>query len=89
MGPSNDRDDVILNNYDDRPSIVNNAAVRAKVEYVAEVKFDRNELKKVSEKRDVYLYPGGDLDLNKHEYNIQKTSNTKKKSKEKDIFAYP
>ena len=52
-----------------------------KVENVVEVKLDKNEVKKVSKDRDVYLYQG-DLDLNKHEHKIQKNPNTK------NTFAY-
>ena len=48
----------------------------AKVENVVEVKLDSNEVQKVSNNRDVYLYKG-DLDLNKHEHKIQKNPNTK------------
>ena len=54
----------------------------AKVEYVAKVEFDRNEVEKVSNERDVYKYTGGDLDLNEHEHKIEKNPNTKNK------FAY-
>ena len=54
----------------------------AKVEYVAAVKLDRNEVEKVCSDRDVWVYKDGDLDLKKHEHKIQKTPNTKNR------FAY-
>ena len=73
---SNDPNEIIRNNYDDGPSVVNDPKLAAKVEYVVEVKLDRNEVEKVSNDRDVYLYKG-DLDLNKHEHKIKKNPNTK------------
>ena len=79
---SNDPKDIVRYNYDDGPTVVNNPELVAKVEYVATVEFDRNEVEKVSNARDVYLYPNGDLDLNKREHNIEKNPNTKNK------FAY-
>ena len=79
---SNDPKDIVRYNYDRGPTVVNNPELVAKVEYVAKVEFDRNEVEKVSNDRDVYLYTGGDLDLNKHEHKIQKNPNTKNK------FAY-
>ena len=54
----------------------------AKVEYVAAVKMDGNEVEKVSNDRDVWVYKDGDLDLKKHEHKIQKTSDIKNR------FAY-
>ena len=78
---SNDPKEIIRNNYDDGPSVVNNPKMAAKVENVVEVKLDSNEVQKVSNDRDVYLYKG-DLDLNKHEHKIQKNPNTK------NTFAY-
>ena len=81
MNPRNDPKEIIRNNYDDGPSVVNDPEKAAKVEYVAEVKLDRNEVEKVSNDRDVYLYKG-DLDLNNHKHKIQKNSNTKNR------FAY-
>lgn len=81
MDPRNDPKEIIRNNYDDGPSVVNNPKMAAKVENVVAVKLDSNEVQKVSNDRDVYLYKG-DLDLNKHEHKIQKTPNTKNR------FAY-
>ena len=81
MDPRNDPKEIIRNNYDDGPSVVNNPKMAAKVENVVEVKLDSNEVQKVSNDRDVYLYKG-DLDLNKHEHKIQKNPNTK------NTFAY-
>ena len=83
MGPSNGPTRIIRNNYDDGVGMVNRPTVRAKVQYVVEVQLDRSEVEKVSKYRDVYLYRGGDLDLNKHEHKIQKNPNTK------NWFAYP
>ncbi|CAH3151131.1 unnamed protein product [Porites lobata] len=71
MSPSNSTEKIILNNYDDRVGIVDRPTVRAKVQYAVEVQVDSNEVEKVSDDRDVYLY-SGDLDLNKHEHKIQK-----------------
>lgn len=62
---------IILNNYDDGVGIEDRPTVRAKVQYAVEVQVDSNEVEKVSDDRDVYLY-SGDLDLNKHEHKIQK-----------------
>ena len=76
MDPRNDPKEIIRNNYDDGPNVVNNPKMVAKVENVVEVKLDSNEVQKVSNNRDVYLYKG-DLDLNKHEHKIQKNPNTK------------
>ena len=73
---SNDPKEIIRNNYDDGQRVVNNPEMVAKVENVVEVKLDSNEVQKVSNDRDVYLYKG-DLDLNKHEHKIQKNPNTK------------
>ena len=73
---SNDPKEIIRNNYDDGQRVVNNPEMVAKVENVVEVKLDSNEVQKVSNNRDVYLYKG-DLDLNKHEHKIQKNPNTK------------
>lgn len=81
MDPRNDPKDIIRNNYDDGPRVVNNPKMAAKVENVVAVQLDRNEVEKVSNDRDVYLYKG-DLDLNKHEHKIQKNPNTKNR------FAY-
>ena len=71
MSPSNSTEKIILNNYDDGVGIVDRPTVRAKVQYAVEVQVDSNEVEKVSDDRDVYLY-SGDLDLNKHEHKIQK-----------------
>lgn len=81
MDPRNDPKEIIRNNYDDGSSVVNNPKMAAKVENVVAVKLERNEVEKVSNDRDVYLYKG-DLDLNKHEHKIQKNPNTKNR------FAY-
>ena len=75
MDPRNDPKNIIRNNYDEGPSVVSDPKMVAKVEYVVEVKLDRNEVEKVSNDRDVYLYKG-DLDLNKHAHKIQKNPNT-------------
>ena len=81
MDPRNDPKEIIRNNYDDGPSVVNNPKMAAKVENVVAVKLDSHEVQKVSKDRDVYLHQG-DLDLNKHEHKIQKNLNTKNR------FAY-
>lgn len=58
--------------------------MKAKVEYVVEVKLGSNEVEKVSNDRDVYLHKD-DIDLNKHKHKIQKNPNlnTKEKSEKK------
>ena len=82
MDPSNGPKKILDNNYDDGPGLQNNPKMVAKVEYVAAVKLDSNEVEKVSNDRDVWVYKDGDLDLKKHEHKIQKTPNTKNR------FAY-
>ncbi|CAH3167642.1 unnamed protein product [Porites evermanni] len=47
MDPRNDPKDIIRNNYDDGPRVVNNPKMAAKVENVVAVKLDRNEVEKV------------------------------------------
>ena len=63
MDPSNGPKKILDNNYDDGPGLQNNPKMVAKVEYVAAVKLDRNEVEKVSNDRDVWVYKDGDLDL--------------------------
>ena len=55
MSPSNHPNKLIQNNYDDSPNIVNSETHKEKVKHVCEVTMDRNEVKKVSNVRDVFL----------------------------------
>ena len=93
MSPSNHPNKLIQNNYDDSPNIVNSETHKEKVKHVCEVTMDRNEVKKVSNVRDVFLVKGGgDLDLKEKEHKVYENPNMKKepeKEKEQKIDKTP
>ena len=79
IDPSNDPKKILLNNYDDAGQVVNSQRLWAKLDWVIELKVDRNKVKKVkNSNRDVYLYEG-DVHLENCQYSIYKNPNTKDK----------
>ncbi|CAH3046870.1 unnamed protein product, partial [Porites lobata] len=70
IDPSNDPKKILLNNYDDAGQVVNSQRLWAKLDWVIELKVDRNKVKKVkNSNRDVYLYEG-DVHLENCQYSI-------------------
>ena len=77
-GPSNGRKKTLLNNFDDAGQVVTSKRLWAKLEYVVQIKIDKNKVEKVSgdSNREVFLFKG-DIHLENFQHCIYKNPSTK------------